>query len=96
MTEGQFEQAILAFQGIIERGNNSDYDHYMAHDLRLFSVFAYDCLATCHFRLRQYSASRHYYDLAAQQEPDRLEYRVKRSLCERLERQAPASPTNDG
>ena len=96
MNDGAFEQAILAFERIVERGNNADYDRDMAHDLRLFSVFAYDCLATCHFRLRQYSASRHYYDLAARHEPDRLEYRVKRSLCERLEHQSPGSTGNGG
>jgi glycosyltransferase involved in cell wall biosynthesis len=92
MSEGQFEMAIMAFEGIIERGKARDYDYAMAHDLRLFSVFAYDCIATCHFRLRQYSESRHYYELAARQEPDRLEYRVKRALCERLQRQCKNVP----
>lgn len=87
MDEGQFEGAIAAFQRLVERGER-DCDHSIAHDSKLFSVLAYDCIATCHFRLRQYSDSRKYYDLAARHEPDRLEYRVKRALCERLERQA--------
>lgn len=86
MSEGQFEQAIVAFQGLVERGKARDYDLGMAHDFRLFSVFSYDCIAACHFRLGQYSEGRHYYDLAARHEPDRLEYRAKRALCERLER----------
>ncbi len=87
MSDGQFEKAIVAFQGIVERGKTCDYEQSMAHDFRLFTVFPYDCIATCHFRLGQYAQSGHYYDLAAQQEPDRVEYRVKRALCERLERQ---------
>jgi tetratricopeptide (TPR) repeat protein len=94
ISEGRFREAIPAFQGLVDRGKTGDYDRYMAHDPRLFSVFAYDCIATCHFRLRQYSESRHYYDLAAQQEPDRLEYRVKRTLCERLERNPSGSPAS--
>jgi len=66
----------------------------MAHNSKLFGVFAYDCIATCHFRLGRYSESRHYYDLAARHEPDRTEYRVKRALCERLERQRSGSPAS--
>jgi tetratricopeptide (TPR) repeat protein len=92
MNEGRFEEAILAFQGFVEHGKTGDYDRTLAYDVRLFSVFAYECLATCHFRLRQYSDGRHYYDLAAQHDPDRLEYRVKRTLCERLERLAAEAP----
>jgi tetratricopeptide (TPR) repeat protein len=91
MSDGQFEKAIVAFQRIVERGKTRDYDHSMAHDFKLFTVFSYDCIATCHFRLRQYPESRQYYDLAARHEPDRLEYRVKRALCERLERQSPGN-----
>jgi len=94
MDEGRFEDAILAFERIVERGRIGDYDDIMAHDSKLFGVFAYDCLATCHFRLQQYSESRHYYDLAAQQDPGNLEYRVKRALCERLERQPADSPAS--
>jgi tetratricopeptide (TPR) repeat protein len=88
MREGQFEEATAAFQKIVDRGKTGDYDHSIALDHKLFSVSAYDCIATCHFRLRQYSESRHYCDLAARQEPDRLEYRVKRALSERLKRAA--------
>jgi glycosyltransferase involved in cell wall biosynthesis len=92
MNEGRFEEAILAFQGFVELGKTGDYDRTLAYDIRLFNVFAYEALAMCHFRLRQYSASRHYYDLAAQHDPNRLEYRVKRTLCERLERIAGGTP----
>jgi tetratricopeptide (TPR) repeat protein len=94
MNEGRFEEAIVGFQQVVDRGKSCDYDDYIAHDPKLFSVFSYDCIAACHFRLRQYSESRHYYDLAARHEPDRLEYRVKRALCERLERQ-PAGSSAD-
>jgi len=94
MDDGHFEDAIAAFLRIVERGETRDYDQIMAHNSKLFGVFAYDCIATCHFRLGRYSESRHYYDLAARHEPDRTEYRVKRALCERLERQRSGSPAS--
>ncbi len=92
--QGSFRAAIQVFQELIERGKTGNYDRSMARDPRLFSVFAYASIAACHFRLREYSHSRHYYDLAAQLEPDRLEYRVKRTLCERLEQNPAGSPAS--
>ena len=94
MDAGRFEDAIAGFLHVIERGESRDYEHIVAHDPKYFGVFTYDCIATCHFRLGQYSQSRHYYDLAARQAPDQAEYRVKRALCERLERRPAGSPAD--
>jgi glycosyltransferase involved in cell wall biosynthesis len=94
MDAGRFEDAIAGFRHVIERGETRDYEPVVGHDPKYFGVFTYDCIATCHFRLGQYSESRRYYDLAAQQDPDQVEYRVKRALCERLERQPAGSPAD--
>jgi len=84
MRQGEVVEAISAFEKLVARGESRDFDYLAAYDLRLFGVFAYDALATCYFRLGRYAESRHYYDLAARQEPNQLEYRVKRALCSQL------------
>ena len=74
------------------RGQSGNFDHLAAYDQRIFGVFSYDALGTCHFRLGNYAKSREYYDLAAQHNPDQLEYRVKRALSDRLARQPAGVP----
>jgi cytochrome c-type biogenesis protein CcmH/NrfG len=84
LREGKFDQAIDVFQSLIDRGAVGDFDNGAAYDLKLFTVYAWDALAACHFRLGNYAESQRYYAMAAEQDPDNMEYRVKRSLCSRL------------
>jgi len=85
MRDGEFRQATVVLKRLVELGQSGDFDYRAAYDLRLFDVFAYDALATCHFRLGEYAESRRYYELAAQHQPDRLDFRAKRALCAQLE-----------
>jgi glycosyltransferase involved in cell wall biosynthesis len=85
MRKGELKPAIAVLERLVERGQSEDFDHLAAYDLRLFGVFAYDALATCHFRLGQYAESRRFYELAARHQPDRLDFRVKQALCTQLE-----------
>ena len=85
MREGKFAEAIATYAGLIARGRSGDIDHLAAYDLRLFDVFSYDAIAACHLRLGNYAESRRYYQMAAAQEPDQLEYRVKLALCSNLQ-----------
>ncbi len=90
MRREEYKQAIPVYESLIARGRAEDFDHQAAYDLRLFGVFAYDAIACCHLRLGNYAESRHYYELAAQEEPNQLEYRVKRELCSKLHLRATA------
>jgi tetratricopeptide (TPR) repeat protein len=92
MIAGNFVEALTEFESLIARGRRGDYDRASSYDMRLFNVCAYEAIATCHFRLGNYAESRHYFDLAAQCEPERLEYRVKRALSQRLESQSQGRP----
>jgi tetratricopeptide (TPR) repeat protein len=94
MHEGKFAEAIIAFEKLAARGQSGEIDHLAAYDLRMFDVFAYDAIATCHLRLGQYVESRRYYELAAEQQPDRLEYRVKQALCSHLQLRAAGMNAN--
>lgn len=85
MRAGRFTEAIVIFEGLISCGQTGEFDHSMAYDTRLLNVLPYECLATCHFRLGNYSNSRRYFELAAKHDPDKLEYRVKAALCSRLQ-----------
>jgi glycosyltransferase involved in cell wall biosynthesis len=85
MREGNFTGAITAFERLTARGRSGEIDHLAAYDLRLFGAFAHDAMGICHLRLGNYAESRRCYELAAQQEPDQLKYRVKRALCSHLQ-----------
>jgi len=84
MSQGKFSSAIEVFEGVVAQGSSGTYDRWTAHDLRRFGAFAYDAIATCYFRLGDYIKSGQYYALAASDQPECLEYRVKRALAARL------------
>jgi len=84
MAAGRAAEAIPLLEGLVTAGATSEYDKSWAYDLRLFSVFAYEMLAACHFTLGEYSAALRYFQLAAGEDPSKLEYRVKAALCARL------------
>ncbi len=86
LSAGRYELAIPLFLRLVNRHQDSEFDHASAYDARIFGVFAYDSLATCCFRLRRYEESRRYYQLAAEAEPASLEYRAKQQLCANLAR----------
>jgi glycosyltransferase involved in cell wall biosynthesis len=85
MTAGRFAEAIPWFERILAAGQRDEVDRSSAYDRRLFGVFAFDALATCHFKLGHWTESRQYFERAAAEAPDNLEYRVKRALCARFE-----------
>jgi tetratricopeptide (TPR) repeat protein len=85
MKARRFEEAIPCFERLLASGRADEIDRSMAYDVRLFNLFAYDALATCHFKLGRYAESRRYFELAAKHDPEKLEYRVKQAVCARLE-----------
>jgi len=91
MKQGDFAGAISAFERVLAFGERGDFDRAVAYDGRVFNLLSYDSLATCHFRLGQFTQSRHYYELAEACDPSRLEYRTKAALCTRLERSSGAA-----
>ena len=86
MSGGRFEEAMGCFENLLEIGKIGIFDRTLGYDTRLFHVLSYDSLATCCFRIGRHAESRRYYELAAQSDPERLEYRVKAQLCSRLAR----------
>jgi glycosyltransferase involved in cell wall biosynthesis len=84
VNEGQFGLAVKVFETFIDRGRSCDYDYGFATDLRFFDEFAYEALAHCHLRMGNYAESRRYYELAADRNPEKLEYRAKRALASHL------------
>ena len=84
----RFVEAIPWFERLVAAGQSGEIDRTMAYNLRLFDILSYDALATCHFTLGHYAESRGFHELAAKQDPDKLEYRVKQALCARLERES--------
>ena len=81
MQKAQFEDAIPFFKQLISRGEKQDFDDAIAHDRRIFDEYAYDALATCYFRLGEYTKASESYQIAHHHAPDQFEYRVKRELC---------------
>ena len=84
MSQGKFTSAIEKFENLIAWGASGRYERWFAHDLRYFGAYAYHAIATCYFRLGDYNRSCQYYALAAKDEPENLEYRVKQALSSRL------------
>lgn len=96
MKAGRPEEAIPCFERLVAAGQSGEIDGAMAYSIRLFDVIAYDALAACHFKLGHYTESRRYFELAAKQDPEKLEYRVKQALCARLERESTRRPAPAG
>jgi len=86
MARNQFEEAIPVFDYLIACGKTGCYDNAISYDQRLLGELPLSHLAACHFQLKDYAASGHYFGLAANSAPDNLEYRVKLELCATLDR----------
>jgi glycosyltransferase involved in cell wall biosynthesis len=80
---GRPKDARGHFEWLLHRGRAAA-DGKTSCDERLFASWPWAGLATCCFQERRYADSRRYFELAEAYEPDCLEYRVKRQLCERL------------
>ena len=81
---GRFAEAIPVFERLLAAGERGNWDHAMAYDCRLFDLFSYVPLATCHFKLGRYAEARRYFAFAAQRDAENIEYRAKSALCARL------------
>jgi tetratricopeptide (TPR) repeat protein len=86
MRGARFTDAVPVFEGLLAAAESGDFDH-MSYDARLLDLLPHEALATCHFKLGDYAASRRHFERAARLAPDTLEYRVKRDLCALLERE---------
>ena len=86
MAGNQFEEAIPVFDYLIACGKTGHYDHSISYDQRLLGELPLSHLAVCHFQLKDYATSGHYFELAAKSAPENLEYRVKQELCAKLGR----------
>jgi glycosyltransferase involved in cell wall biosynthesis len=94
---GQWADAVAVFERLVGCGEGGDIDETAGYDARLFGVWAFERLATCHFNLQNYAEGERFFGRAAACAPDTLEYRVKRALCARLaasmaSRRAASSP----
>lgn len=94
MARHQFEDAIHVFEQMLSRVKAGHYNQAIAYDRRLLGETPLSSLAACHFQLKDYTSSGHYYGLAAKSAPENLEYRVKQELCTKLD--CTGSPTAQG
>lgn len=83
LREERPQDAARHFKWLLQRGRAAA-DGKTSCDERLFASWSWAGLATCCFQERRYAKSRRYFELAEAFEPDCLEYRVKRQLCELL------------
>jgi tetratricopeptide (TPR) repeat protein len=83
MAAGRDAEAIGCLEQLTAAGQGRDFDRSWAYDLRLFGLFAYDLLAVCHFRQREFGSARRYYEMAATCDPSNVEWRVKAAACAR-------------
>jgi len=78
--KNEYDQAIDLFRQLLILGETEDFDHSVPHQLNLFNELAYDGIATCFFKMKQYLQASEFY-LKALQYNDKKEYRVKSNLC---------------
>jgi glycosyltransferase involved in cell wall biosynthesis len=83
--DGRYAEALPRFQMLVDwDSRNHESDGYLGYPEQLFQSMAFEGLASCHFKLRQFTESAAWFDQAAKAEPGRLELRIKRDLAERL------------
>jgi glycosyltransferase involved in cell wall biosynthesis len=90
MDATHYDEAIPFFERLILWGKKRDFNRLsMSYPTDIFHVKAYDSLATCHFRLGDYSQSKRYFRLAEKYAPEEVAYKVKKELCQALGRNSP-------
>jgi len=73
-------EAVPFSERLILWGEREDFDRWISYEEKMFTLYAYDSLATCHFRLERYSESEKYFKLARQYSTDPAEYDAKAAL----------------
>ena len=81
---GHHEEAIPFFEHLVKLGLYGSGTPPAAHQVRIIDEYACDALATCYFKMGNYSKARDCYDQAGRHAPDNIEYRVKEELCRAL------------
>jgi glycosyltransferase involved in cell wall biosynthesis len=89
MDEGRYAEAAECFNRLIQWGLEGNFDRSIPYDKRIFSDYAYEAIALCHFRRGEYSESRRFYKMARACDPGNAEYGIKERLCAILENGPP-------
>lgn len=85
MGQERYDEAVPFFERLVLWGKKRDFDRLdMSYPTAIFDVYAFDSLATCHFRLGNFAESRRYFRLAQETVSDNMEYKVKSQLCEAM------------
>jgi hypothetical protein len=83
--EGGLDEAVEVFERLLDERESGRVDTDIGYDTRQFTSTTYATVADCCYRLGRHADARRYYELAERHEPDNLEYKTKRVLCEHLE-----------
>ncbi len=78
---GRFAEALPAFEKLVATDPEAVGGGVLAHDERIFGLFAYEALGLCCFRLGRYAESARWYGRAEEVSPEPLENRIKRLLA---------------
>ena len=81
--DGKYTEAIPLCIFLIERGRKQDFDRSISHPERIFNEYAFDTLATCYFKLGEFSKAIKQYEKAFECSQEQ-EYRLKKELCKKL------------
>jgi len=82
--DGRLEEAVELFERLLHERESGRVDTDIGYDDRQFTSSTYATIASCCFQLGRYGEGGRYFALAEQFEPENLEYRTKRRLCEHL------------
>jgi len=82
--DGRLEEAVELFERLLHERESGRVDTDIGYDNRQFTSSTYATIASCCFQLGRYGDGGRYFALAEQHEPENLEYRTKRRLCEHL------------
>ena len=80
----RFAEAMPLLEGLVTANPEELAGGTLAHDERIFGLFAYEALGLCCFRLGRFADSARWYGRAEECAPRPLENRTKRQLAESL------------
>jgi len=83
--DGRLEDAVELFEQLLRERESGRIDTDLGYDERQFTSSTYATIASCCFQLGRYGDARRYFALAEEHDPENIEYRTKRQLCEHLE-----------
>jgi len=84
--DGRLEDAVEVFDRLLLERETGRVETDIGYDQRQFTSSTHATVASCCYRLGRFADAQRHYAAAEQHEPDNLEYRTKRLLCEHLER----------